>query len=224
MKKIVFTAAMALMAAITFAQKADTAQYKQHHGKRGVHERHHRGESFKKLNLSESQQTQLKSINADFRKQMADLNKQENITVKEQRDKRAALAKAHKAKIDGVFTTEQKAQLTQMRVEGKKRAQEFRAKHFEQMKADLNLTEEQAAKLKASHESIAAKMKSIHENTSLDREAKRAQIKALHEEMKASTDKLLTVEQQEKLKALHEQRRGKMMEHKERFIKRDAVK
>ena len=70
-----------------------SAQEKQH-GHHGKHKaKHHRGYHMKDLNLSEEQKQKMKAIGQTFRQQMADLNKNESITVKEMRDRRAAIAK-----------------------------------------------------------------------------------------------------------------------------------
>ena len=55
--------------------------------KEANHDRFKRGENYEKLNLTDAQKTQVKTINDDFRKQMQDLHKQGNITVDEQKQK-----------------------------------------------------------------------------------------------------------------------------------------
>ena len=49
-------------------------------------ERHHRGDELRKLNLSEEQKAKFKALHEENRKQMEELRKNDNITVKEWRD------------------------------------------------------------------------------------------------------------------------------------------
>ena len=44
---------------------------------------------------------------------MQELNKNESITVKEQRDRKAAILKERKTKMDGLLTAEQKTKMTE---------------------------------------------------------------------------------------------------------------
>ncbi|MEI9908598.1 MAG: hypothetical protein WDO71_02390 [Bacteroidota bacterium] len=48
-------------------------------------------------------------MNEHFRKQSEELRKQDNITVKESREKMEALRKDHHAKFQSILTAEQKA-------------------------------------------------------------------------------------------------------------------
>lgn len=74
--------------------------------------RHHGGMmDMKALNLTEDQKTQFKTQNESFRKKMEELKKNDNITVKDWKSKAENLRKEHKSKIDGILTSEQKAQL-----------------------------------------------------------------------------------------------------------------
>jgi Spy/CpxP family protein refolding chaperone len=51
------------------------------------HKKHH-GKEWADLNLSEDQKTKFKALNEEHRKQISELKKQDNITVKESREKR----------------------------------------------------------------------------------------------------------------------------------------
>lgn len=68
----------------------------------------------------------------------------------------------------------------------------------EQIAKDLGLTDDQKAKVKAALEEQQAAMKTLHENTTLSKEDKRTQMKALRESFLAKMKEILTPDQFEK--------------------------
>lgn len=161
---------------------------------------------FDKLNLSDDQKAKVKSVDDDFKKQMQALNSNDNQTVKQQRDAREALVKQHKAQMESILTTDQKAQLKQLKMDGKKDHGEMGAKHLDKMKQELNLTDQQVSQLKSKQEALKNKMEAIQSNNSLDQTAKMQQMKALRQEMKQSTEQVLTPEQKEKWQGIMKNR------------------
>src|SRR5882757_9205949 len=63
------------------------------------------------LNLSEEQKTKLKSMNQDLRKQAEELRKNDNLTVKEAREKWQALHQEHLSQLQSILTPEQRTQM-----------------------------------------------------------------------------------------------------------------
>lgn len=180
------------------------AQHKMGKGKH--HQQHHKGMMAKELNFTDVQKEQAKTINEDARKKMHELNKNESITVKEQRDRKAAIQKEKKAKMDGLLTAEQKAKQTQLRAEHKAKKEAGYAKRLDKMKTNLNLTDEQVAKLKTQRTANHAKAEQIKKNESLSREQKKAQMMALKAESKEQNSKIFTPEQlkkKEEMKKAH---------------------
>src|SRR5258708_5996180 len=87
-----------------------------------------------KLNLSEDQKAKFKSSNEDFRKQMQDLEKQDDITVKEWKNRMQKLRADHQEKINDLLTDDQKGQLKKTK-EGRKEKIEARSqKRMDRMK------------------------------------------------------------------------------------------
>ena len=140
------------------------------------HKKHQHGMMAKKLNFSEEQKKQSKTINEDFRKKMQELNKNESITVKESRDRKAALLKEKKARMDGLLTADQKTKMVQLKAEQKVKAEERYANHLTKMKTNLSLTDEQVAKLKTKRTGMQTKMEKIKSNESLSRIEKKEKI------------------------------------------------
>ena len=197
MKSIVVT----LLALSAFAFSA-TAQEKK--AMKGHHlQKHHHGMMMaKQLNFSEAQKAQAKSYHDDFRKKMQELNKNESITVKEFRDRKEALRKEQRSKMQGMLTAEQKTKMTQLKADHKAKADEHFAKHLDKMKSKLGLTDQQLVQMKAQRESTHLKLKAIKENEALTREQKRDQLMALRTAAKEQHKKILTPEQQQKMEEL----------------------
>ena len=157
------------------------------------------------LNLSEEQKLKFKSLNDEFRKQMEDLRKQDNITVKESREKMETLHKEHEEKVQSLLTADQKAQLEKNKQDRGARVKEVGGKRDDRMKQELNLTEEQSAKIAENRKGMAEKMKAIREDKSLTDEQKKEKSKELMKTQKEKMKSILTEEQLQKMK---EQRKG----------------
>lgn len=199
MKKIILSAVILSMAVAVQAQDKDHRRG----GKRGQH-----GQVMQKLNLTEEQKAKFKAENEAFRNQMADLKKNENITVKEFKSKMETIRKDHKSKTQSILTAEQKAQIEKMRTEQKAKREEFTKNRGEKMSEKLGLTADQQAKLKANREGFAAKMKSIRDDKSLDEAGKKAQMKSLMQSQKESMKSIFTEEQLKKMEEMRKSHKG----------------
>ena len=92
------------VAALPTSATAQEKRMMKHPGKM----KHQHGMMARDLNLSEDQKKQAKTYREDFRKKMQELNKNENITVKEMRDRKEALQKEQRNKMQSLLTAEQK--------------------------------------------------------------------------------------------------------------------
>lgn len=86
-------------------------------------------------------------------------------------------------------------------------------KHMQKMATELNLTEAQKTQLKGIHEQQRAKMQELRANTSLTKEQKMDQARALRESTHSQMTSLLTPEQQNKFEAMKANRKGRMGKH-----------
>ena len=118
MKKII--AGLFAIAAFTFSAAAqdqtNTDQKKWNKERHGMHKGHD-GKGFEKLNLTDAQKQQMKSINEDFKTRMQTLQKNDNILVKDMKEQRKALMEERKNKVLAILTPEQKTQFEQVRKE-----------------------------------------------------------------------------------------------------------
>lgn len=195
MKKIIVCTFM-----LAVAIQSTRAQEMPERKRETIESRHHR-DGFHRLNLSEDQKAKFKSMNEDFRKQMDELKKNDNITVKEWRSKMENLRKDHRDKMSSLLTEDQKAQINKSRQERINRKGERSKAGIDRMKTRLNLTDDQAARLKQSRSDMAVKFKAIRENQSLTDVQKKEQVQELKKKQQENLKTILTEEQ---LKRLHE--------------------
>jgi Spy/CpxP family protein refolding chaperone len=197
--KRIFVTAFAITLSVVAVQAQDIPERK-HDGVHREGNKKHHGNEMDNLNLSEDQKTKLKALNAEHHKQMTELEKQDNITVKESKEKKEALRKDHFSKMQALLTPEQKAQVEKNKQDRRTRMQEMDKSRGERMKKELNLTDEQSAKLDASRKSMSEKMKSIREDKSLTEDQRKEKAKELKKQQMENMKSILTDEQLQKLK------------------------
>lgn len=209
MKKIMLSVLVAtLIATSSQAQEIPDRKAPRHE----MQKKHHRGDEFKQLNLSEEQKTKLKAVNEENRKQMEELKKNDNITVKEWKVKMEAQRKEHQSNLQALLSEDQKAQLEKSRQEKKTTFRERsknRHNRIGNMKADLGLSDEQSAKLKSNREAMAAKIKAVREDKSLTDENKKEQAKELMKKQREEMKSILTEEQLKKMEEQKQQRHSR---------------
>lgn len=176
-------------------RKTERSEHHQReHGKRQHHD------AIKQLNLSEEQKAKFKLQHEELRKKMAELKKNDEITVKASREKMASIRKEHKEKIQGILNTEQKGQLEKVRAEGKAKHEERLKEKLVKMKSHLGLTDEQSARMEKNRTEIAAKMKALREDKAFSDEQRKEKAKELMKQQKESLKSILTEEQLKKMK------------------------
>ena len=190
-----------LVAFLTFGAAAqEKGNHRQHKGK-GHHEM-----VSKELNLTDAQKEKIKTINKDHHSQRAELRKNENITVKEMRERRSAIAKEHRSAIEGVYTPEQKTKLQELRKKSAEQRKETMAKRGEKMKEQLSLTSDQSSKLKTMNDSYREKFEAIRKDESLDQSAKKQQFQTLRQQKKEEMKAILNADQLQKLEEMKKDR------------------
>jgi len=202
---IVGVCVVALFSGTAYAQEIPDRK----RGREDMITREHRGEGLDQLNLSAEQKEKIKSLREGTRKQMEELKKDDNITVKDWRAKREAIRKDQREKIQSLLTSDQKAQLEKSRIERRAKAEEQSNARVEKMKQDLNLSEEQSAKLQKSRDELRQKMQALREDQSLSDEAKKEQMKDLMKQRKENLRSILTDEQWKKLQEETQRRHSK---------------
>lgn len=214
MKRIVsLSIAVAVLGFSASAQEQRDSKVKQEHAQGMHHSKHGKGKMMKDLNLTDAQKTEMKKMREENKAKMEAL-KAQNLSPEEMQKQKAAMKAQNKAKMESILTAEQKTKLEQKRAESKEDKMEMKADrkaHFEKMKQELNLTNEQAEKLKTHNQAVHAKIQAVRSNNALTEEQKKAEIKAIKEASKAERKNILTDEQIKRMDELKaEGKHGKM--------------
>jgi Spy/CpxP family protein refolding chaperone len=216
MKRIITSAlVLALTIGAAQAQNTDTTAHQRHH--------HHGNYEMviKKLNLSQEQQSKLKSIREDFRKQLSDLKKQDQLTVADMRNRRKELHQQFRKQMESVFTPAQKDQLAKLKADWKAKHKNGQALAQGRHKAGrgfwkksdlqekLGLTPDQQDQLKKIRGEFKDQFQTIRNDSALTQDQKKEKIHDLakqeHEKMKS----VLTQDQMEKLQSLRKEGKDK---------------
>ena len=86
---------------------------------------------------------------------------------------------------------------------------------MQKLSQELNLTADQQAKIKPIFQQAHAQAKTIHQDTTLNKDQKKAKFKELHQTTMAQMNEILTPEQQTQLKQLKEQRRAQWQQRRQ---------
>ena len=90
-----------------------------------------------------------------------------------------------------------------------------RGNRMQKLSQELNLTADQQAKIKPIFQQAHAQAKTIHQDTTLNKDQKKAKFKELHQTTMAQMNEILTPEQQTQLKQLKEQRRAQWQQRRQ---------
>lgn len=207
MKKVLaLTVAFAIAGFSLTAQQTRTVKPNQKEGKM-----HHgqKKDMMQDLNLTEAQKAQLKTSREANKAKIDALNKQDNLTVKEMRERKMALMQEQKAQMESILTAEQKAKIAADKATMGERRKNMDGQRGEAMKEKLGLTNDQAAKLKAHNEATHSKIKAIQDSQNLTMDQKKTQIKALKDASKAERKNILTAEQIQKMDEMKKEGKGR---------------
>lgn len=204
MKKIIASAIVLSLALSVKAQEIPERKTEHPRMHQGGHHKMNRQqgrhEMMKQLNLTDDQREKMKAGKEEFHKKMEELKKNDNITVKEWKSKMESLRKEQHSRFESLLTTEQKAKMEQLKKDGQAKREQMGNRHFEKMKTDLGLSQEQTAKLEKQKAEMGQQLKSIRENKNLSDEQRREQTKELMKKRKENMKSVLTDEQRKKLK------------------------
>lgn len=165
--------------------------------------------------LSTGQGSTVRTINENYRKQVADL-KTQNLSDAQMKERKDALHQQHKADIQAVLTAEQKARNADHKTgrgksagvgsdksgRGKRAGFEKgeRSDRAGEVARELDLSTDQQAKMKTIREGYKTKMDAVRNDDALSGEDKRAKMKELMRDQQAEVKEVLTPDQKSKLK------------------------
>jgi len=145
-----------------------------HKSEYGMHQFHRHG-MMGQLNLTDAQKQQTRALNEDYNAKVKNLEKDDDITLKDYRTQKAALENERKSKFQALLTPDQKNKIAQDKKERSEKMEMMTQKRMDKMKADLSLTDDQVAKIQDQRKSSIEQMKVIRENSSLSEEQKKEQ-------------------------------------------------
>ncbi len=186
--------------------KREKTELKRAHGK------HHDMAGRKSdLNLSDAQKQQMKSLNEDYKNKMQELKNNESITVKEQGERRKALAQEHHANVEKLLTAEQKAKFAEAKHSNIGKAHKGKAGRKDLAASELNLSADQKAKMKTANKNMRSKAKGIQQDQTLSKEQKKTQLETLRSQHKQEVSAILTNEQKQKMETRKDDRKSKAL-------------
>jgi Spy/CpxP family protein refolding chaperone len=228
-KYLIALSAFTIMAVAASAQSTDNstkASPDQQNNKMHPHRQEygmnrHRGKfsMMRDINLTDAQKQQAKALSEEYNIKVKNLEKDENITLKDYRAKKASLEQERKSKFQALLTPEQKDKIAQAKKARSEKMKMIAQKRLDKMKTDLNLTDDQVAKLQEQRKSSMEQMKAIRENSSLSEDQKREQLIDLHKSMHDSMNSILTADQ---IKKRDEIRNNRMSEWKNKRVNKES--
>ena len=215
MKRII-TSALILALTVGAAQAQTTGTDKDAQ-KKEFHHRGRHGMAFSKLNLTNDQKAQLKTIREDFRKQMNDLKKQDQMSVADMRTRRKELHKQFRDKMESVLTPAQKDQLAKMRADWKANHKDAtawkgrgehngRGQQFVKLQQELGLTQGQQNQIAKIRSDFKGQFETIRNDKSLSEDQKKDKRHDLMKQQMEQMKTVLTQEQIQKLQSLRQER------------------
>jgi Spy/CpxP family protein refolding chaperone len=211
MKKII-TSALVLALAFGSAQAQKTSGDK---GK-GYNKENRMG-GYDKLNLSADQKSRLDALKATYKQQAADLKSNTQLTDEQRKTRKKELHQNYKSQAEAILTPAQKEQWNQMKAErsakvksanykgakGNKMAMGARGEDFQK---ELNLTQDQQAKMSQIRADHRTKMQALRNDNSLSQDQKRAKMQELMKAQQEQVKTILTKEQIEKIESARKER------------------
>lgn len=222
MKKVIVLS-LALAVATFSASAQQTRESKGHKDQQASQ---HKGRMMNDLNLTDEQKASMKADREAMKVKMDAIKNDPNLTAEQKKEKAKSMMQEERSKMQSILTAEQRAKMDAQRETMKKKRSEMDSKRGEMnqrkemgkdrgmtMKDELNLSNAQASQLKALHEQTREKVQAVQNNASLTQEQKTAQIKTIKAATKTQSESILTKEQQEKMKSMKKDFKGKRGMH-----------
>ncbi len=172
---------------------------------------------YDKLNLTADQKSRLDALKATYKQQAADLKNNTQLSDEQRKTRKKELHQNFKSQADAILTPAQKEQLSQMKAnrtakgknenfkgaKGNKTAMGARGEGFQK---ELNLTQDQQAKMTQIRSEYRTKMQALRNDNSLNQEQKRTKMQDLMKAQQEQVKTILTKEQIEKMESVRKER------------------
>jgi Spy/CpxP family protein refolding chaperone len=227
MKKLL-TSALVMVLAVGVVQAQNTSADKtkgqrkeQKDGRKGDKEDHNK--MYDRLNLTADQKARLQTLREDYKRQSEELRKNTSLSAEQKQARRKELQEQYKTQTSDILTPAQREQAEKMKSEWKSKEKKkgklgksgngvTQGKGFDRGAAfqqDLNLTQEQQARVQQIRNDYKSKFEALRADKSLTQEQKRVKMQELMKAQHAQVKTVLTKEQIEKMEASRKERFGR---------------
>jgi len=173
------------------------------HGRRG-------GFDHPDLNLTADQKTKLKALHESTRQQVEALRSDSTLSTQDKEAKLRAIHESSRQQLQAILTPEQQQLMKNERHESEGRRG---FGHGRDPFAELGLTTEQRSQIETIHKSSQDQLNALRNDATLSQEQKDAKAKSIMQNTHQQVLGLLTPEQQQKLKARHDDGPGRFGGH-----------
>ena len=158
------------------------------------------------LNLTADQKTKLKALHESTRQQVEALRSDSTLSTQDKEAKLRTIHESSRQQLQAILTPEQQQLMKNERHESQGRRG---FGHGRDPFADLGLTTEQRSQIETIHKSSQDQLNALRNDSTLSQEQKDAKAKSIMQSTHQQVLGLLTPEQQQKLKARHDDGPGR---------------
>ena len=198
MKQILILAIITFFSTASFAQK-----HKGHHDPLSRHAA--------ELNLSSEQSARLEELKREHRLAIEELQRNDQLAATEKKERIHALRLKYREASKAVLTTEQLDKLKTLSTD----STHMNSKNDDEknLKEALQLTDEQATKLKAMQQKDQEEMSSIQQDTTITEANKKFRLEELKKDRRKELENILTPDQQRKYKEMRNRKPKNDVKH-----------
>ena len=176
------------------------------------------------LNLTEDQQTRIRAFLDDARTQAQALRNDTALTRGQRIDRMDEIRNRTQDNIRSIFTVEQQMKADELRKQAQERMaarqQQMADRAFNGLVQRLNLTESQQTTGKSYLEDQRTQLQALRDNTTLTREQRMEQARAIRQQTQDKIRSTLTTDQQQQLDQLRQERQDRFQNPRNRGPRR----
>ena len=167
---------------------------------------HKRDKAKSELNLTKEQQSQMKSMQAEYKQKYMKLKADSSLTADQRKQQYKALHQEQQNKMKAILTPEQQSKLTEMKKQKISRAKQ----HIK----ELNLSQDQQAQWKNINKEYKDKMMALKNDKTLNDQQRKDQFKSLNKERMDKVKGILNDDQKAKLAEFRKDRHQHFRHHR----------
>jgi Spy/CpxP family protein refolding chaperone len=172
------------------------------------------------LNLTEDQRTRIRGFLDDARTQIQALRNDSSLTRGQRIDRSDEIRSRTQDNIRSILTVEQQMKADDLRKQAQERMaarqQQIADRAFNGLVQRLNLTESQQTTVKSYMEDQRTQLQALRNNTTLTREQRMEQARAIRQQTQDKLRSTLTTDQQQQLDQLRQQRQDRFQNRQNR--------